>query len=163
MKKNRPKIVALLLLGFVISAAQAQQTNTATGGVALGSGGTVAYSVGQIVYTTHTGATGTVAQGVQDAYEIYFLGITETELNISLQVYPNPATDYLILKVDASTLPSNQQMTYQLFDLTGKLIENKKITSTTEVIQMENLADATYFLKVINSNNEVKTFKIIKN
>jgi len=47
--------------------------------------------------------------------------------------------------------------------LQGKSIENKKITSTTEIIRMENLPSATYFLKVTNNNKEVKSFKIIKN
>ncbi|MFM2191538.1 MAG: hypothetical protein RLZZ118_495, partial [Bacteroidota bacterium] len=56
--------LTLLLLGFVLTA-QAQQATTATGGDATGSGGSAAYSVGQIVYTTHTGTTGSVAQGVQ--------------------------------------------------------------------------------------------------
>ena len=54
----------VLLLGLGLTA-QAQQATTATGGNASGSGGTVAYSVGQIVYTTNTGSTGSVAQGMQ--------------------------------------------------------------------------------------------------
>jgi hypothetical protein len=65
---NKLLQLTLLLLGFVLTA-QAQQATTAAGGNATGSGGSVAYSVGQIVYTTHTGTTGSVAQGVQQTYE----------------------------------------------------------------------------------------------
>jgi hypothetical protein len=54
-------------------------------------------------------------------------------------------------------------MNYKLFDITGKLIKNKKITSAAEIISLENLSSATYFLKVENNNQELKTFKIIKN
>lgn len=68
--KNNKKTVALLLLGFGITTAQAQQATTATGGNASGSGGPVAYSVGQVVYTTNTSSNGSVAQGVQQPYEI---------------------------------------------------------------------------------------------
>jgi hypothetical protein len=50
-----------------------------------------------------------------------------------------------------------------LCDFVGKIIERRKITNRTETINMENLATATYFLKVSNANNEVKIFKIIKN
>jgi hypothetical protein len=39
------------------------------GGEATGSGGSVSYSVGQVVYTTNTGINGSVAQGVQQPYE----------------------------------------------------------------------------------------------
>ena len=45
----------------------------------------------------------------------------------------------------------------------GKVIENKKITSSIETIEMDNLPDATYFLTVIDNEQSIKTFKIIKN
>ena len=71
MTKNKTKPILLLATGLLWAGlAQAQESVNAYGGDAKGSGGTVAYSVGQIVYTTHTGATGSVAQGVQQAYEI---------------------------------------------------------------------------------------------
>jgi hypothetical protein len=160
MKKYRKKIVALLLLGFGITTVYGQQATTTTGGNASGSGGTVAYSVGQVVYNTNTGTTnGSVAQGVQQAYEISSVGVNETELNISLQAYPNPTTDYLQLKVESEKL---KDLSFQLVDMAGKLIESKKITNTTETIRMENLPSASYFLKVCNDNKEVKSFKIIK-
>ncbi len=56
MKHKTMKLSALLMLGFVLTT-QAQQANTAAGGDATGSGGTVAYSVGQVVCTTYTGTT----------------------------------------------------------------------------------------------------------
>lgn len=160
MKKNE-KTVALLLLGFGITTAQAQQATTATGGNASGSGGTVAYSVGQVVYTTNTSSNGSVAQGVQQPYEISILsGIEDRQINLNMQAYPNPTTDYLTLNVDNFQLST---LSFRLYDITGKLIENKKITSTIETICLENLPSAAYFLKVVNNNKEVKTFKIIKN
>ena len=157
--KNKKIKFSVLLLGIGITA-QAQQATTATGGNASGSGGTVAYSVGQIVYTTHTGATGSVAQGVQQPYEISIvLGVEDHQISLNMQVYPNPTTDYLTLNVGSFELAA---LNFQLYDLSGKLIESKKITSITETIRMENLPRATYFLKVTNNNKEVKTFKIIK-
>jgi hypothetical protein len=71
----------------------------ASGGDATGTSGTVAYSVGQVVYTSNTGSTGSVAQGVQQSYEIFMVGIKETELNISLSVFPNPTSDNLTLQI----------------------------------------------------------------
>ena len=158
MKQKKAKFSGLLL-GFGLTI-QAQQATIAAGGNASGSGGTAAYSVGQVVYTTHIGTNGSVAQGVQQAYEIYTVGIAETGFNFSLQAYPNPTTDYLTLNLGKAELST---LNFQLYDIGGKLIESKKITSTTETILVENLPSATYFLKVTNNNNEVKTFKIIKN
>ena len=161
MKKM--KTVALLLLVFGITTAQAQQAITATGGNASGSGGTIAYSVGQIVYTTYTGATGSVAQGVQQPYEISIVEVEDHQISLNMQAYPNPTTDYLTLNVGASTSLSNESMSYEIYNISGKLIESRKIISSSETITMENLPTANYFLKVTNNNNEVKTFKIIKN
>ena len=162
MKHKKVKL-SVFLLGLGLTA-QAQQATTATGGDASGSGGAVAYSVGQIVYTTNTGTTGSVAQGVQQPYEISIVtGLEDTQISLNMQAYPNPTTDYLTLNVGASTSLSNESMSYEIYNISGKLIESRKIISSSETITMENLPTATYFLKVTNNNNEVKTFKIIKN
>lgn len=159
MKHKKVKL-SVLLLGLGLTA-QAQQATTATGGDASGSGGTVAYSLGQIVYTTNTGTNGSVAQGVQQPYEISIvLGIEDNSINLELVAYPNPTTNFLTLNVGKAELST---LNFQLYDILGKLIESRKIISSTETIGMANLPSATYFLKVSNNNNEVKTFKIIKN
>jgi hypothetical protein len=125
IKKSRP--ILLLATGLLwASFAQAQESVNATGGVATGSGGTAAYSIGQVVYTTNTGSTGSVAQGVQHAYEIFPVGIMETTLNITLSVFPNPTSDNLILQVSDY---NNEKMTYQLYDMHGKLLNNGQVTA----------------------------------
>ena len=157
--KNKITItgIAFLLLGF--GGLHAQENTVAAGGEATGAGGTSSYSVGQVVYTTHTGSNGSVAQGVQQPYEISVtVGINETAINLELSVYPNPTSNYLTLKVE-----DNSNLSYQLYDLQGNAIENGKVVSNTTIIKMEELAKATYFLKVTDNNRIVKTFKIIKN
>jgi len=151
--------MALLLLG--IGGLHAQESPTATGGEATGTGGTASYSVGQVVYTTNTGTNGSVAQGVQQPYEISTtVGINETTINLELSVYPNPTTDYIQLKVESEKVKS---LTFQLIDLQGKVITNKKITASNTTIKMEELPKAIYFLNVTKNNQVIKTFKIIKN
>lgn len=159
MKKIK-KGVTLLILGYGIASAQAQQSTTTSGGDALGSGGSVSYSLGQIVYTTQTSTIGSILQGVEQPYEISIvLGTEDHQINHNIEVYPNPTTDYLILTIGNI---NPLQLSFQLIDLNGKLIENKKITNTTETIRMDNLPSTIYFLRVTNNNKEIKTFKIIK-
>jgi len=76
-----------------------------------------------------------------------------------LTVYPNPTADNLTLQIKDF---NNVKLTYQLFDMNGKLLENKKIIGNETSIVMSNLVPANYFLKVTKGNKEVKTFKIIK-
>jgi hypothetical protein len=151
--------VAFLLLG--LGGLQAQESPTATGGDATGAGGTSSYTVGQVVYTTNTGSNGSVAQGVQQPYEISVTtGVNETTINLEMSVFPNPTTNYLQLKVGSEKL---ENLNFQLIDLQGKVIENKKVTAITSTINMEELPKAIYFLNVTKNNQLIKTFKVIKN
>ena len=158
LKKINTSVVFLLLgLGGL----HAQESTTASGGDATGSGGTVAYSVGQVVYTTNANASGTVSQGAQQAYEIFTVGIQETELNISLSVFPNPTADNLTLRISDY---NNEKLSYQLYDVRGKLFINGQITGQQTEINTVNLPSATYFIHVVNNKNkQVQLFKIIKN
>jgi hypothetical protein len=61
--------------------------------------------------------------------------LEDHQISLNLTDYPNPTTNYLTLNVG----------NFQLFDIGGKLIENKKIASITEIIRMENLTSVTYF------------------
>ncbi|MCB0649678.1 MAG: hypothetical protein KDC85_00225 [Saprospiraceae bacterium] len=60
-------MVAFFILCFFGGLQSQQSLHHATGGDASGSGGSVSYTVGHPVYTTHDGAGGSVAQGVQHA------------------------------------------------------------------------------------------------
>jgi len=162
MTKNKSRPILLLAAGLLWAGlAQAQESTNATGGDASGSGGTVAYSVGQVVYTTNTAASGTVSQGVQQPYEIFTVGIKETELNISLLVFPNPTSDNLTLQISDY---NNEKLTYQLYDMQGKLLNNGQVTAQQTQINTASLPPATYFINVVTQENKkVQSFKIIKN
>jgi len=162
MRHKRLKLSAVLLLGLGLTGLQAQESVNATGGDASGSGGSASYSVGQVVYTTNTGTNGYVVQGVQQPYEISVVtGIEEAKgINLSVSAYPNPTTDYLTLEVKDVELSN---LSYQLYDMNGKLLQSEKIAGNQTSISMNNLVPATYFVKVVQGNKEVKTFKIIKN
>ncbi|MBN2164781.1 MAG: T9SS type A sorting domain-containing protein [Marinilabiliaceae bacterium] len=162
MRHKKLKLSAVLLLGLGLTGVQAQESLNATGSNASGSGGSASYSVGQVVYTTNIGKSGSIAQGVQQPYEISVVtGIKEAKgINLTVTAYPNPTTDYLTLRIDEFEISN---VSYQLYDMNGKLLQNEKITGSQTSIVMSNLVPATYFVKVIQGNKEVKTFKIIKN
>ena len=163
MRHKRLKLSAVLLLGLGLTGLQAQTSVNATGTNASGSGGSASYSVGQLAYTTNTGTNGSVAQGVQQAFEISVVtGLEEAKgINLSVSAYPNPTTDYLELKVENLQL---SELSYKLYDISGKVYQNKEIGNSITKIEMQNLPQGIYFIKVIDTKNkEFKTFKIIKN
>ena len=153
-------IFAFFLLTFY-SHLSAQQTTLPSGGEAAGTGGTVSYSIGQAAYITNTGVNGSVAEGVQQPYEISVVtGVEQTNIHLSAFIYPNPVIDKLVLNMKDNSFSG---LIYQLFDANGKLILMKEITETETSIQTQQLSAGTYFLKIMRSDKEIKSFKIIKN
>lgn len=160
MKKSKIFIL-LLLITLTQAKISAQESVNATGSNASGSGGSASYSVGQVVYTTSTGANGSMAQGVQQPYEVSVVTAIDEAIGINLSVstYPNPTTDNLTLEIKNFEY---SDLTYHLFDINGRLLQSEKITELQTEIIMGNLVTATYFVKVMQANREIKIFKIIK-
>ena len=101
-----------------------------------------------------------MAQGVQHAYEIFTVGINETRLNISLTAFPNPTTDNLTLLISDF---NNENLSYQFYDLQGKLLSRLQITAKQTQINTSSLPSATYIINIVNhENKKVQSFKIIK-
>ena len=154
----------LLLIGlllFNLNGLKAQEAIPASGGNASGGGGTANYTVGQVAYTTNTGSNGSVSQGVQQPFEISVVsGVETTTIELACSAYPNPTTDKLILRVENN---EKLNLTYQLLDISGRLLESKKVEGSETCIAMGSLTPSIYFLKVFDGINEAKTFKIIKN
>jgi hypothetical protein len=164
MKQKKIQL-CLLLFGTFLSGLKAQSALVASGGSASGSAGAVSYTIGQVTYTNASSSSGDVSQGVQQAFEIFSLGVDHfPKISLSMSVYPNPSTDYVILKTGDYTL---EDFAYQLFDLTGKQISHQRITNYETKITMEGLSVSTYLLKISAKDKDgqsiIKTFKINKN
>ena len=156
--KKLTSCIAFLLLS--LGGLQAQEAVLTAGGEATGNGGTVSYSIGQVAYTA-TGTNGSVTQGVQQVYEITtVLGMEFTNITLEVSIYPNPTTDYLNLKVENE---NDEILSYQLFDMNGRLVDTQKLTGNATTIDMEAFQTSTYLLKVTNEQTTIKTFRIIKN
>ncbi len=69
-------------------------------------------------------------------------------------------TDHLTLRVDDY---ESFELSYQLFDINGRLLKNNQVTGNETIITMVHFTAGIYFLKVIDINRDIKTFKIIKN
>ena len=163
--KNPLLFTVLLAFTLSLSSSLAQEVIPAAGGNGTGSGGSVNYSIGQLFYKIHPGTDGSVAEGVQQPWEISVVtGIPEAfGINLVVSAFPIPATDFLILRIENYDF---ENLDYLLYDVSGRLLKGGNITGSETTIYMTNLVPAVYFLKVIRTSpsyQEVKTFRIIKN
>lgn len=150
-------VACMLCAVFTI---HAQETIPSSGGEATGSGGSSSYSVGQLVYTINSGSNGTVTQGVQQSIELFTLSNPElTTVNLTAVTYPNPTSDYVMLAISDTNLTD---LSYVLYDMHGRGVGKGLVNHANTQIGMQSLASGTYVLKVSQSSQELKTFKIIK-
>ena len=160
------KNIILSLLIFVFCpffsfAQNIHQSVLTSGGNASGTGGKVSYSVGQVVYMTKEEHEGTVSEGVQQPFEISVVtGNAYEDINLYMSAFPNPANNYLILKIENTKL---EDFSYILYDLNGKLIDQRKIVETETKIITSELGRAVYLLNVIDEGITIKTFRVVKN
>jgi len=139
---------------------QAQQSVNAAGGNASGTSGSASYSIGQLVYTTNASGSGSVAQGVQHAYEIFPVGNENTN-NVTITTWPNPAAEILLVNIGNY---NQEKLNYFMYDAEGKLVLSGQINAQQTKINTGQLASAIYFLTIINQQqNSKQSFKIIKN
>lgn len=160
MKKLKT-IVIIIFISFVGNL-RAQESVNSSGGNAIGSAGEIEYSIGQITYNKNANGTSSVSQGVQQAFEISETLSTNNTENIELQLtaFPNPTTNYLTLSFGEK---NSTTIAYQLFDVTGKMLQSKSNLQNKETLPMQKFSSGIYYLKVSEKNNIIKTFKIIKN
>lgn len=159
----RKSLFLAFLLGFLGIAPLFAQSNTVpAGGDATGSNGSVSYTVGQIDYIYETGSGGSANQGLQQPFEIFvILSVEDVEdIQIVAKVFPNPTISNVTLFIGNR---STDDLSFHLFDLSGRLLMERKLESTETLIPMDGLAAATYFLSVSDGATLLKTFKIIKN
>jgi len=160
--KEKLKLTGLVVLTVsALTGIQAQQTIAAAAGNISVSSGSVSYTIGQVVYSTVRGSNGSAAQGVQQPFEISIVtGIDQAELiHILSSVYPNPTEDFLTLMTENC---DPKELWYQLSDQNGRLLEYSKVTGNRTRILMSDYLPAVYFIKVLENQKEIKTFKIIK-
>jgi hypothetical protein len=154
-------IVAVILIIASSGGLHAQEAVSAAGNEAGGTGGTCSYTIGQIAYTSNTGTSGEVNQGVQQPYEILTtVGIEDKHITLELAAFPNPTNGSMTISVSEHT---QGKLSYQLFNVQGKLLEEKEIIQHETTVSMERLASASYLLKITDNGQLVKEFKIIKN
>ncbi|MCB9233357.1 MAG: T9SS type A sorting domain-containing protein [Bacteroidia bacterium] len=159
--KLKLSVVAIILISISIHCLEAQDRTNVTGNVATGPGGSVSYTVGLIDYITCTGPGEVVTEGVQQPYEIFLTWVREGEVASSIQVYPNPVEEIVVVEVGNNS--RREAMRYALYDLHGKYLGGAGLGGSRTVISMAGLARASYLLKITERDLEVKVFKLVKN
>jgi len=163
MNRQKAYLIISCLFASSIAFSQIHQTISATGGNASGAGGSsISYTAGQIAYSLKGISDWTIAEGVQQPYEISTLRTTienGEDITLKYEVFPNPARGFFKLTVNPF---NDENIRFRLYDNKGLVLMDKKVESGETVITIDALLSTIYFLKVFRDDKEVKVFKIVK-
>ena len=117
------------------------------------------YTIGEVVTEFGEDTLNNVhlTQGFQQTM-LAIVSVEEHVQDIEIDVYPNPAVDYL--NVSIPTLQEDMQ--FALFDMQGKLIEQQKINSQAFTIGFSNMSTGNYLLVFSNKDQRIKTLQVQK-
>ena len=82
------------------------------------------------------------------------------EIKFKVNVYPNPATEYINIKLEEM---SEMKMMMYLTDLTGRMIEARMLSSIETRLEFNSNAPGKYILNITSEDGKVnESFKIVK-
>jgi hypothetical protein len=85
-------------------------------------------------------------------------GITETTLNNSVLVYPNPSNGEFTIDLDKGL---NESVTIEVYDLNGKLIKVYATSESILILDLDQFENGVYVLEV-NSKTQIIQKRLIK-
>lgn len=154
----------ITFLALCWTAGFAQSTIVPMGGDTQNSSGSVSYTVGQIAVVTTTNSNGStsVAEGVQQPYEIMAVGLDQyPQIVLNAVVYPNPTENLVQLQLNGFEIPIDG-LRANLYDGNGKLLQTSSVVTEISTFQIGQYASGNYFLELRDKNRILKTFKIIR-
>ncbi len=155
------KHIVLISLCCIPLLMQAQSGFVVAGGDAAATGGSVSFSAGQAFFQTQAYGNGSLDGGMQQPIEIIITTVTEGVEGITpvISIYPVPVVDLLFLEVAQS---DTQHLSYQLFDIKGRLLKQGPIRDVQTSIPMSGLDPALYFIRITHRSRTIHTFSILK-
>ncbi|MBR4911673.1 MAG: T9SS type A sorting domain-containing protein [Bacteroidales bacterium] len=155
-------IISIFLLCFA-GTTFAQSAIVPVGGDAQSNSGSVSYTVGQIAVQTANNSSGiSVAEGVQQPYEILTVGVDDyPQITLNAVVYPNPTENLAQLQLNGFDIPAGGLRAI-LYDGSGKMLQTLNVSENLSQFQIGHYATGTYYLELRDGKRVLKTFKVVR-
>ena len=88
-------------------------------------------------------------------------GLNETE-PININIYPNPANNIITLEIPVEKFIEHE-LSFQLTDIQGRLMKSASISESMQQIDISDIADGMYLLKVFYGADLLMVVKQMKN
>ena len=159
-----------ILAFFAAITLNAQNAMLSSGGEAIGTGGSSSFSYGLVEYSfvgTNINLTEGVQQSLKQNDEVSYVKYIANKMDelekpatIAATVYPNPTVDHVVLALNNNV---SKNLSYTIFDFSGRAVANGVIKQINTTILFSNLLPGAYTLNVYQQNDKLSSFIIIKN
>ncbi len=85
------------------------------------------------------------------------LGLNQVESIKAIAIYPNPVSKYFMI-----TSPQVAIDEVEIYNTSGQLVKTQGLSQTNNVINIEEFAAGTYYLRIYNQGQFLKSDKVIK-
>lgn len=147
-------VFAFLVLSCAGNKALAQDLYliSAGGTHSSGAGGSVSWSVGEVVTTTATSSDNHVTQGFHQG-NIYVVGL-EQLAEISVAVFPNPTRETVTIQI-------SEPVTVAIYDMSGRLVGTYEFTEPQNFIDITSFSRGTYNMIFERKGSETRNVKLV--
>ena len=153
------KYTFILLCYLFFKNSFAQSVVSSTGDELINSEYQLSFTMGETAIKTLEKEDKILTQGFHQTR----LTITSIEYfsdkDLKINLFPNPATDYLNLFIDTKNIDNSF---YIIYNLNGEKLKHNKILNFETQISFEEYAPSVYFVKIFINNNYTNAYKIIK-
>lgn len=128
-------------------------TTALSGQELLGSVGNDNFSLGESFIQTHSDSGIIITEGLHQPF-ISLIDINELSA-FSIQVYPNPTSDKLILEHNLNTV------TAVLYDSRGRLVFENNSSGTNDLFDLSSISQGKYTLIILRNDNLLYSCKVL--
>jgi hypothetical protein len=158
---NRLPFILILIFLFFNKNMVAQKVVAATGMSAINAGFQLSWTVGEPVAGTVAGGNSVLTQGFHQS-KLTVTSVIQYETNkLELKVFPNPFNCELTIENVKNNPPAD--VYFILYDIAGKKLVQKQMTSSVEKLQMGQYAPGSYIMKFYSAGGILRqAFKLQK-
>ena len=84
----------------------------------------------------------------------------DTTVRLLIDIYPNPVREVLIITLHGRK-PA-RKLHYNLVDGQGRVVQVGRLNQDPTILEVEKLANGTYFMMIYSRSRTIKSFRILK-
>ena len=162
MKRTTLQLFRVLALAVTLTgvsqAIRAQEAVLPGGNFHSNGTASISWSLGEAVIQTLRTTDNIITQGFQQS-RLTVTSVKEIPgLKMIISAFPNPTNSHINIKVDGEI----ENLTFTVYDINGRVVMHGRVESNPTQVSFHQQSSGIYFIRMLKDNQEVKTFRIVK-